>query len=202
MKSKQILSKWTKQKNTGQQYEKSTNKNRKKNNLKIKGSRSHVELSARASYPPSRPLWSSRLRTQSRWQKTYFFVNVIFGKEIITASRVTSLLYGQTRLQNFFTVRQSYWAASSFEKKASPFSCENNCWLDFFENICHVFFFNSTGKFSVSLVFQVRRPDVFDWEEEKRKKQGFWGNSNKKDRNGPQFWFPSLQINGKTKILF
>ena len=49
------------------------------------------------------------------------------------------------------------------------------------------FFFNSTGKFSVSLVFQVRRPDVFDWEEEKRKKQGFWGNSNKKDRNGPQF---------------
>jgi len=34
---------------------------------------------------------------------------------------------------------------------------------------------------------EVRRPDVFDWEEEKRKKQGFWGNSNKKDRNGPQF---------------
>ena len=45
-----------KAKNTGQQYEKSTNKNRKKIIKKIKGSRSHVELSARASYPPSRPL--------------------------------------------------------------------------------------------------------------------------------------------------
>ena len=67
------------------------------------------------------------------------------------------------------------------------FVCESHFRLDFFENICHVFFLNSTGKFSVSLVFQVRRPDVFDWEEEKRKKQGFWGNSNKKDRNGPQF---------------
>ena len=117
---------------------------------KIKGSRSHVELSARASYPPSRPLWSSRLRTQSRWQKTYFFVNVIFEEEIITASRVTSLLYGQTRLQNFFTVRQSYWAASSFEKKASPFSCENNCWLDFSK--IFVMFFSSTQPENFQLV--------------------------------------------------
>ena len=37
MKSKQILSKWTKQKNTGQQYEKSTNKKRKNNNKKNQG---------------------------------------------------------------------------------------------------------------------------------------------------------------------
>merc|ERR1719500_729579 len=36
---------------------------------------------------------------------------------------------------------------------------------------------------------EVKKPDVFDWEEAKRKRQGFWGNSQKKDsdKRGPQF---------------
>jgi len=36
---------------------------------------------------------------------------------------------------------------------------------------------------------EVKKPDVFDWEEAKRKRQGFWGDSQKKDWNkpGPQF---------------
>ena len=57
-------------------------KTEKTNHKKIKGSRSHVELSALASYPPSPPLWSSRPRTLLRWQKTYFFVNIFFWQRL------------------------------------------------------------------------------------------------------------------------
>ena len=52
--------------------------------------------------------------------------------------------------------------------------------------------------------FQVKKPDIFDWEEAKRKRQGFWGDSQKKDSNkcGPQFgvnqhFHPEINVSEK-----